>query len=58
MIGMISPVPDKSLLFEAPKFLASPCQVTCEQVRILMFHDPWLCTSEFVANEWNSVVKG
>jgi hypothetical protein len=55
MISTIGPVPDKRLLFEAPEFLATPCQVTCEWVRILMF-DPWLWT-EFVADGWNSVVE-
>lgn len=55
MISTIGPVPDKRLLFEAPEFLATPCQVTCEWVWILMF-DPWLWT-EFVADGWNSVVE-
>jgi len=49
--GTIGPVPDKRLLFEAPEFLATPCQVTCERVRILTFRDLWLWTGElFVAN--------
>jgi len=50
MINKTSSVPDKSLLFEAPEFLAAPCQVTCKQVQILTFHDPQLWTGQFIAN--------
>jgi len=47
-ISMIGPVPDKSLLFEAPEFLAALCQVTRERVQILTFRDLWLWTGEFI----------